>query len=285
MFPRGAAGTNPDCEFGGLEDNRAARTSHLEARIMPTLTADGFTLAYDDVGPRDARQTVVMLHGFATNRSENWRRLGWLGAMERKRVRAVALDFRGHGESSKPHDPAAYADGALTRDVCRVMDACEIPSAVMMGFSMGAAQALDLAHRHPERAEALILGGVGGRFLEPPADGEMMAEAMEAEDPASIAEPLLRSFRQFADEQGEDRLALAACSRALNRRPDAAALMAIRVTTLIVAGVRDDVAGDPDVLAAAIPGARAVHLPGCDHFSAIAHALHKAAVFDFLEEL
>ena len=40
------------------------------------------------------------------------------------------------------------------------------------------------------------------------------AVAMEAEDPAAITNPLFQSFRHFADEQGEDRLALAACSRA-----------------------------------------------------------------------
>ena len=50
-----------------------------------------------------------------------------------------------------------------------------------------------------------------------------------------------------------------------------------------MAGSRDELAGDPQVLAEAIPGARAVTLPACDHFSAIPHALFKAAVFDFLE--
>jgi hypothetical protein len=50
-----------------------------------------------------------------------------------------------------------------------------------------------------------------------------------------------------------------------------------------VAGSRDEMAGDPQELADAIPGAKAVTLPACDHFSAIPHALFKAAVFDFLE--
>ena len=52
---------------------------------------------------------------------------------------------------------------------------------------------------------------------------------------------------------------------------------------LVVAGARDELAGDPHELAAIIPGARAVAVPGCDHFSAIPHALFKAAVFDFLD--
>ena len=53
--------------------------------------------------------------------------------------------------------------------------------------------------------------------------------------------------------------------------------------TLVVAGARDELAGDPGALADVIPGAKAVTIPACDHFSVISHALFKAAVFDFLE--
>ena len=57
----------------------------------------------------------------------------------------------------------------------------------------------------------------------------------------------------------------------------------IGAPTLIVAGSRDDLAGDPRDLADAVPGARALTLAGCDHFNAIPHGLLKAAVFDFLD--
>ena len=46
---------------------------------------------------------------------------------------------------------------------------------------------------------------------------------------------------------------------------------------------RAEIAGDPQILADAIPGAKCISLPACDHFSAIPHALFKAAVFDFFE--
>jgi len=111
-----------------------------------------------------------------------------------------------------------------------------------------------------------------------------MADAMEAESADAITDPMLRSFRHFADEQGEDRLALAACSRSQRGRMEPGDLAAIRMPALVVAGSRDELAGSVDDLVAHIPGARGVTLPGCDHFSAVAHALFKAAVFDFLEE-
>ena len=68
---------------------------------MGTFDSGGLSIAYDDIAS-EASKTVFLVHGFATNRSENWRRLGWYGAFERKGYRIVALDLRGHGESAKP---------------------------------------------------------------------------------------------------------------------------------------------------------------------------------------
>jgi pimeloyl-ACP methyl ester carboxylesterase len=252
---------------------------------MPFLKIrDDVSLAYDDVGPREAPDTVVLLHGFSSNRNENWRRVGWLGAFERRRVRAIAFDLPGHGESDKPHDPAAYRTDMLVADVVAALDQIGVPSATLMGYSMGARLALAAALARPERFDRLILGGVGGKMFDPPPAGNPMADAMEATDIDAISEPLLKSFRLFADEQGEDLKALAACARARSGGADRASLGRLRMPTLVVAGARDELAGSPDDLAAEIPGGRSVTLPGCDHFSAIAHALFKAAVFDFLEE-
>ncbi|MCE3290941.1 MAG: alpha/beta hydrolase, partial [Caulobacter sp.] len=97
------------------------------------------------------------------------------------------------------------------------------------------------------------------------------------------AEPMLQSFRHFADEQGEDRLALAAASRAEGLTLTTDELFVVRAPTLVVAGSRDQLAGDPQGLADHIRGAKAVTIQGCDHFNAIPHALLKATVFDFLD--
>ncbi|MGE5501026.1 MAG: alpha/beta fold hydrolase [Ignavibacteriales bacterium] len=181
---------------------------------MASFTAsDGVEIAFDDLGPREGR-AALLIHGFASNRNEAWKRTGWYAAFERRGQRVVALDLRGHGESGKPHDPAAYGRGRLVADVIELMDALTLKDVDLFGYSMGARVALKLALEHPERVWNLILGGVGARVFEPSRGGDFMAAAMEAEDPDAIAEPLLKSFRQFADEQGEDRLALAACTRA-----------------------------------------------------------------------
>ena len=250
---------------------------------MAQLTSDGLTLAYDEFGPSDARKAMVLVHGFSSNRYENWKRMGWYDAIVGKGMRGFALDCRGHGESAKPHEPEKYDRQAMARDVFALMDHAGVERAHLLGFSMGAHIALTAAMTDDGRIDHLVVAGVGGRLFEPSRDPEGMAKAMEAATPAEIADPMLKSFRHFADEQKEDRLALAACSRAPREPVTRDALMAIRRPTLVIAGARDQLAGPPQGLADAIMGAKAVTLPGCDHFSCIGHPLFKASVFDFFD--
>ena len=148
---------------------------------------------------------------------------------------------------------------------------------------MGSHVALTAALLDSGRVDHLVMGGVGARIFEPARDPDAMAQAMEAPTPDGIADPMLRSFRHFADEQKEDRLALAACSRGPRTPFTPDSLSTIRRPTLVVAGLRDQLAGPPQGLADAIPGAKAVTVPGCDHFSLVSHGLFKASVFDFFD--
>jgi hypothetical protein len=53
---------------------------------------------------------------------------------------------------------------------------------------------------------------------------------------------------------------------------------------LIGVGTKDDIAGSPQALAALIPGARALDIPGRDHMLAVGDKVFKAAVLEFLDE-
>ncbi len=255
---------------------------------MSSATLNGVTIAYDDIPPAGpAQRTVLLLHGFASNRNEGWRRTGWYGAFERRGIRTIALDQRGHGESVRSHDPADYGRLKMAADALALLDHLGVGRCEVFGYSMGTRTALQMALDAPDRIGHLMLGGVGGKLFDPPRPGasEAMQQAMAAADPETISEPFLKSFRQFADEQGEDRQALAAMSAAQNPAWDQAALSRLPMPVLVVAGARDDLAGDPEALARLFPHGKGVSLPGCDHFSAIPHASLKATVFDFLDGL
>jgi len=255
---------------------------------MPSATLNGVTLAYDDIAPPGpAQRTILLLHGFASNRNEGWKRTGWYQALERRGFRTIALDQRGHGESMKSHDPADYGRAAMAADALALLDHLGIGRCEVFGYSMGTRTAMQLALDAPERVNHLMLGGIGGKLFEPrPASGdETIVTAMSAEDPASIKNEFLKSFRQFADEQGEDRQALAAFSEAFSAPLDPDALRRLDMPVLVVAGEGDDLAGDPDALAQMFRHGYGVTLRGCDHFSAIPHGSLKATVFDFLDGL
>jgi pimeloyl-ACP methyl ester carboxylesterase len=250
---------------------------------MPQFTSDGLDLSYDEFGAAGAKKAIVLVHGFSSNKYENWKRMGWYDAIAGKGLRGLALDCRGHGESAKPHDPAQYDRAKMAEDVFTLMDHVGIERAHLLGFSMGAHIALTAGMMDGGRIDHLVVAGVGAKIFDPPREPGAMAAAMEAASPDEISDPMLRSFRQFADEQKEDRLALAACSRGPRAEITRDALFAIRRPTLVIAGQRDQLAGPPQGLAQEIAGAKAVTIPGCDHFSMIAHGLFKANVFDFFD--
>ena len=254
---------------------------------MASFITDNVTIAYDDVTPSGgAERTIVLIHGFASNRNEGWKRTGWYAAFERRRTRVIALDQRGHGESEKLYEPQAYAREQLAADVLNLMDHLGVDRADIFGYSMGTRTALEPAIAQPDRVSHLILGGVGGKLLDkaPDVAGEPMADAMLADDPSTISHPMLQSFRQFAEEQGEDRKALAAVTRMRNMPFDPDALAELPMPVLVVAGQGDTEARGPGGVGARLPRCgKGVVIAGCDHFSAIPHALTKAAVFDFLD--
>src|SRR5471030_1859500 len=68
---------------------------------------DGTRIAYEVVGEG---KPIVLAHGFASDHAQNWKNVGWYETLTGAGFRVVALDFRGHGLSDKPHDDAAYGD-------------------------------------------------------------------------------------------------------------------------------------------------------------------------------
>jgi pimeloyl-ACP methyl ester carboxylesterase len=173
----------------------------------------------------------------------------------------------------------------MARDVSALLDHLGIETVDVVGYSMGGLVTSLLLAEEP-RLRSAVLGGVGARLIlrtgGPPMPAAAIAAALEAEDPSTITGAVPKAFRAFADSTGADRLALAAIQRA--GLPPAPDLSQVRVPVLVIAGDRDDLVGDPSVLAAAIPGARHVVVSG-DHLSAVYDPRFAAEVVAFLDEV
>lgn len=228
---------------------------------------------------------VLLVHGFASNRAVNWVNTGWVRALVSSGRRVVALDNRGHGQSEKLYDPAGYQTTVMAADAVRLLDHLGIEKATLFGYSMGARIIAFAALAAPGRVSALVLSGLAANLVHGVGGGEAIAQALLAPTLAEVSDPGARAFRVFAEQTGSDRRALAACITATRQTLSAADVARIAAPTLVVAGDRDVISGSPVELAALIPGARAVWLPGRDHMTAVGDRGHKEAVLAFLADV
>jgi pimeloyl-ACP methyl ester carboxylesterase len=246
---------------------------------MPSFHNGDVEVAYLDEGEGDP---ILLVHGFASTKNVNWVYPAWVSELRKNGRRVVALDNRGHGDSSKLYDPEAYHIGTMVGDVVALMDHLNIGRADMMGYSMGSRMTALLALHHPGRLRSAILGGIGIGLIEGGGPGENVAAALEADSLEQVTDPVGRTFRAFADQTRSDRRALAAClrgSRRLMSRDEAAA---IKVPTLIAVGTTDEIAGSAQALGNIIPGAEVLDIPRRDHMRAVGDKVYKTGVLDFL---
>ena len=187
----------------------------MAPRMVQFFDSDGLRLAFIDVAPhgRDRGEPILLIHGFASNHRVNWVNPRWVETLTHDGRRVIAFDNRGHGQSDKPTDPAAYHSALMAADAARLLDHLGIERADVMGYSMGARIAAFLALADPRRVRRLVLGGLGDRLVEGVGLPLGIADAMEAPSLEALTDPMQRMFRAFAEQTKSDRVALAACIR------------------------------------------------------------------------
>lgn len=261
-----------------------------------TVRHAGAELAYDLSGAGDP---LVLLHaGIADRRMWQPQHDAFAG-----RYRVIRIDLRGFGETIADRSPFSHHD-----DVDAVLGALGVGPALVVGASLGAAVAVDLALHHPDRVAGLVLIGPsvdGFRFEDPGlldawertdeliAAGDLEGAAelefstwvagpqrvpgeMDRELRALVQDMLVTSYRATIGEEQE---------------PDPPAIQRlgdIGVPTLVLAGTLDrpDVLAIADILAAEIAHARRVRVAGTAHLPNLEEPERVTRlVLEFLDEI
>jgi len=131
---------------------------------------------------------------------------------------------------------------------------------------------------------SVMLGGIGIKLVEGVGLPIGIADAMEAPSVEVLTDPMQRMFRAFAEQTKSDLKALAACMRGSRQVLSREEVAQIRAPALIAVGTTDTVAGSAKELAALMPNARALDIPGRDHNLAVGDRAHKEGVLAFLAE-
>jgi pimeloyl-ACP methyl ester carboxylesterase len=222
------------------------------------------------------------VHGFASSKNVNWVYPTWVSELKKHNRRVIALDNRGHGDSSKLYDSEQYSIGAMAADVRALLAHLGIGRTDMMGYSMGARITAYIAYSHPELIRSAIFGGLGIGLIKGGGPGENVALALEADSLDDVTDPVGRTFRAFADQTRSDRRALAACLRGSRRLMTNEEAAAIKVPLLIAVGTTDEISGSAQELQKVIAGSEVLDIPNRDHMRAVGDRVYKEGVLDFL---
>jgi pimeloyl-ACP methyl ester carboxylesterase len=248
--------------------------------LTQIFDSDGVEIAFLDAGEGFP---TLLIHGFASNARVNWVSTSWARDLLAAGRRVIAFDNRGHGESGKPHDPAAYPAPLMAEDARRLLDHLGIGQADVIGYSMGARIAAFLVLHHPGRVRKVVFGGLGDAMVKGLGSPEPIAAALRAPSLDAVIDARARAFRLFADQTGSDREALAACISAARQVLTPEELARIAAPVLVVVGSEDELAGSAEALASLMPRARAVVIAARDHMRTVGDRQHKAAVLEFLQ--
>lgn len=275
----GAPACKPDQPPAPAPAATVART--IQEAPDQYFTRDSVRFRYKEAGQGDA---VVILHGY-TQRIE---RVQDLADSLAGSNRVIVMDERGFGESTKFSDPARYGR-AFGDDVIALLDHLEIQRAHLIGHSMGAAIAADVALRYPTRTASISL--VAGPFYpDSAAIAKVLAPYVTSLEKgrglksfiAWIAPGISDSMAADLDKQlqaSNDHGALVAGLKAMGglavpagAKPDST----IRV--LIAVGSKDPLLPQSRALKVLWPNATLVEVPGTDHFVVITRGEVVAAI-------
>jgi len=238
---------------------------------------DGARLAYREAGQG---RPVVLIHGYFSNGFVNWVKYGHAAAIAAHGFRVIMPDLRGHGDSAKPQDPAAYPPDVLADDGFALLGHLGLTSYDLGGYSLGGRTTLRMLARDATPDRAVVAGmGLDGVLHATGRNGHFrrILENLGSFDRRSAegkAEAFLRST-------GTDPFAVLHLLESSVDTPREK-LAAIDIPVLVLAGAEDDDNGPAEALAAALPRGQAARVPG-NHMSAVAQRELGLAIARFLD--
>lgn len=219
---------------------------------------------------------VLLIHGFMGT-GDDWKHIRLYRELYTAGFEVITPDLRGNGRSGKPHLASAYLHDAEARDMMGLLSHLKIGSCAVVGYSRGSIIASRLLVLDP-RISRVVLGGMGTGFTDTGWARRKMFYRALAGEPV----PQLASMIRYIQLKGLDRQALA-WQQYGQPSTSPLELARVRKPVLVICGNLDNDNGSGKALAALIPGAEFITVPG-DHDGAMHSTEFSEEVLKFLEE-
>ncbi|HEU0310685.1 MAG TPA: alpha/beta fold hydrolase [Sphingomicrobium sp.] len=227
--------------------------------------SDGISLAWREVGEG---RPVILLHGLFSDGHMNWIKFGHADRIAAAGLRVIMPDLRAHGLSGKPHEQVHYPQMVLVRDLRELIEYLGLADFDLGGFSLGARTTIEavVGGLRPRRT---ILSGTGLDVLTNwEKRSHFYTSAIDKFGQVSHGDPHWYAV-QFMKTMKVDREAARLLLGTMRDREDKHGLIdAFTMPTLVVCGDQDDDNGSAPELAAILPDADYVEIPGT-HMSSI----------------
>ena len=230
---------------------------------MGEVVRDGVHIYWESRGQGPA---ILLSHGYSAT-SEMW--AGQVDVLAETH-QIITWDMRGHGRSDSPDDPGAYSQQLTVGDMGAILDTLQVDRAVIGGLSLGGFMSLAFRLNHPDRTAALMLFDTGPGYRR----ADARAVWNDRADRTAVAYEqgglgALGGGAEVRTSTHRSAKGLAHAARGMLAQTDdgvLASLHSIDVPTLVLVGADDDQFLAPaDYMAAKIPGAHRVTLPGAGH--------------------
>ena len=195
------------------------------------VRVNGMQMYYEVSGPAGG-DPLIILHGAYMNIPS----MGAIIPRLAQTRRVYALEFQGHGRTTDIDRPITYPN--LADDVAAFMDALGLRKADVFGYSMGAGAGLQLAIRHPQKVNKLVVASVAYDSSGWQPEFKAVIPQMTVE--MIVAMPFAAEYRKLAaNPNGFPELARKLI--ALEKEPMAweADVRALKMPVLIIAGDAD----------------------------------------------
>jgi pimeloyl-ACP methyl ester carboxylesterase len=242
-------------------------------------------------------EPVILIHGYAASIAANWGAPGVIKGLADS-YQVIAIDNRGHGQSDKPHDAAAYGP-KMVDDVLHLMDHLKIKKAHIVGYSMGGFMTEALLIEHPNRVLTATLGGAGWNDPKDHSQADLLNQLADSLEQGKGIGPLIIALNPVGAPpptpqaiemtnkmflSANDPLALAAVARGHMPQEPEAKIRANKIPTLALIGEVDPLKAGVDQLKTMMPNLTVVVIPGANHLTAFANPLFLSSLRSFLAE-